>query len=142
MGQSHLWCWLYSKRLKKFAKIKMIHDVILYFFFFLKKTSNWWIRIIYVLLYWKLQDCLSENDRKRLHLFLGDDVPRRIRDDPTLSRTFNLIQSLFNQDKINAYDFNFLIKAFDEIQCVDAVKLLKGSLSFYFLINMLLYIFV
>jgi len=90
----------------------------------------------------KLQDRLSDNDRKRLHFFLGDDVPRRIRDDPTLGGTLNLIESLFDQDKINAQDFTFLIKAFDEIRCADAVKLLRGSLSFYFLINMLLYIFL
>jgi len=80
----------------------------------------------------KLQDRLSDNDRKRLHFFLGDDVPRRIRDDPTLGGTLNLIESLFDQDKINAQDFTFLIKAFDEIHCMDAVKLLRGSLSFTF----------
>ncbi|UJR18964.1 hypothetical protein I4U23_022093 [Adineta vaga] len=73
----------------------------------------------------KLQDRLSNDDRKRLHFYLGNDVPRRIRDDPTLSGTLSLMDSLFDQDKINEKDFTFLINAFDEIQCIDAMKLLR-----------------
>jgi hypothetical protein len=37
------------------------------------------------------------------------------------------MESLFDQDKINDDDFSFLIDAFDEIQCLDAVKLLRGK---------------
>jgi len=74
----------------------------------------------------KLQDGLSDNDRRNLHFFLGNDVPRRIRDDPSLSGTLCLMESLFDQDKINEQDFTFLINAFDEIQCLDATKLLRG----------------
>lgn len=36
------------------------------------------------------------------------------------------MDSLIDQDKINEQDFTFLINAFDEIQCIDAAKLLKG----------------
>jgi hypothetical protein len=75
----------------------------------------------------RLQDRLSNDDRKRLHFYLGNDVPRRIRDDPSLSGTLSLMDSLFDQDKINEKDFTFLINAFDEIQCIDAVKLLRGN---------------
>ena len=78
----------------------------------------------------RLQDRLSEDDRKRLHFFLGNDVPRRIRDDPSLGGTLSLMESLFDQDKINDEDFTFLINAFDEIQCLDAVKVLRGKLSY------------
>jgi len=74
-----------------------------------------------------LQNRLSDDDRKRLHFFLGNDVPRRIRDDPSLGGTLSLMESLFDQDKINEQDFTFLINAFEEIQCIDAVKLLKGN---------------
>ncbi|CAF1537025.1 unnamed protein product [Adineta ricciae] len=73
----------------------------------------------------KLQDRLSNDDRKRLHFYLGNDVPRRIRDDPTLGGTLNLMDSLFDQDIINEKDFTYLIRAFDDIHCFDAVKLLK-----------------
>lgn len=75
----------------------------------------------------RLQDRLSEDDRRRLHFFLGNDVPRRVRDDPSLGGTLSLMESLFDQDKISEEDFTFLINAFDEIQCRDAVKLLRGK---------------
>lgn len=85
----------------------------------------------------KLENRLSDSDRKRLHFFLGNDVPRRIRDDPSLGGTLSLIESLFDQDKINEQDFTFLINAFDEIQCLDAVKLLRGN--FYLQIHISLF---
>ena len=75
----------------------------------------------------KLQDHLTDEDRQRLHFFLGNDVPRRIRDEPTLSGTLSLMESLFDQDKINEQDFTFLIHAFEQIRCIDAVKLLRGK---------------
>jgi hypothetical protein len=84
----------------------------------------------------RLQDRLSEDDRKRLHFFLGNDVPRRIRDDPSLGGTLSLMESLFDQDKINDDDFTFLINAFDEIQCLDAVRVLRGRIFLY------IYIFI
>ena len=75
-----------------------------------------------------LQDRLSTDDRKRLHFHLGNDVPRRIRDDPTLGGTLHRIDSLFDQDQINEQDLTYLIEGFDQIRCFDAAKLLKGQL--------------
>jgi hypothetical protein len=49
-------------------------------------------------------------------------------------------ESLFDQDKINEEDFTFLINAFDEIQCLDAVKLLRGNCCFR--IHVLLYFLI
>ncbi|UJR16795.1 hypothetical protein I4U23_003694 [Adineta vaga] len=77
----------------------------------------------------KLQDRLSDNDRKRLHFFFGNDVPRRIRDDPTLGGTLSLLESLFDQDKINEQDFSVLVNALEEICCSDAAKLLKDHMK-------------
>ena len=74
----------------------------------------------------KLESRLSDDDRERLHFFLGNDVPRKIRDDSSLRGTLRLMDSLFDQDKINEQDFTFLIHAFEQIQCLDAVNLLKG----------------
>ena len=74
----------------------------------------------------KIQDFLSDDDRKRLHFLFGDEVPRRIRDDPSLGGTLSLMESLFDQDIINEEDFTFLIQAFEAIHCIDAAKLLKG----------------
>jgi hypothetical protein len=78
-----------------------------------------------------LHDRLSANDRRRLHFFLGDEVPRRIRDDPSLRGTLDLMQSLFDQDKINEGDCSLLINALNEIRCTDAAQLLK-SIDFSF----------
>jgi hypothetical protein len=75
----------------------------------------------------KLQDCLSDNDRRRLHFLVGDMIPRQIRDDPTLGGTLHLLESLFDQGRINAKDFGYLIRAFREIGCHAAVQRLKGS---------------
>ena len=75
----------------------------------------------------KIQDYLSDHDRKCLHFFLGPDVPRRIRDDPSLGGTLNLMESLFDQERITERDFTFLINAFDEIRCLDAVEILRGE---------------
>lgn len=76
----------------------------------------------------KLQDRLTDDDRRRLHFFFGDDVPRRIRDDPSLGGTLSLLESLFEQDKINEKDFSSLIRAFDEIKCYEAANLLRSKI--------------
>ena len=81
----------------------------------------------------KLQDRLSNDDRQRLHFLLGDDSPRRIRDNPSLGGTLSMMESLFDQDKISENDLTCLINALNEIQCLDAAKLLRGNafLSFF-----------
>jgi len=61
----------------------------------------------------KLETRLSDDDRERLHFYLGNDVPRKIRDDASLRGTLRLMDSLFDQDKINEQDFTFLIRAFE-----------------------------
>jgi hypothetical protein len=78
----------------------------------------------------ELQDRLSDDDRKRLHFFLGNDIPRGIEDNPTLGGTLSLIQYLFDQDKINERDVSFLIRAFTIIKCFPAVALLTGKSLF------------
>ncbi len=77
-----------------------------------------------------LHDRLSNNDRGRLDLYLKNDVPKPVGDDSRLGGTLKLIQSLFDQDKINENDFTLLIDAFKQIQCFDAVNLLKGFILF------------
>ncbi|CAF1139614.1 unnamed protein product [Adineta steineri] len=74
----------------------------------------------------KIQARLSDDDRKYLHFFLGDDIPRRIRDDPTLGGTLCAMESLFDRDIISGDDFTYLITAFEAIGCLDAVTILKG----------------
>ncbi|CAF1209909.1 unnamed protein product [Adineta ricciae] len=67
-----------------------------------------------------LQDRLANDDRKRLHFYLGNDIPRRFRDGPSLSGTLSLMDSLFDQDKINEDDLTHLINALEQIRRLDA----------------------
>jgi len=83
----------------------------------------------------RLEDRLSEDDRTRLHFFLRDDAPRRYIDDLSLRGTLNLIDSLITQDIINESNVNFLIDAFNTIQCFDAVNLLKSTSCFFLKIS-------
>jgi len=76
----------------------------------------------------KLQDCLSDNDRRRLHFIVGDTIPRYLRDDPTLGGTLSLLESLFDRAIISEQDFDYLIQAFNEIHCYQGVKRLQGIL--------------
>jgi len=77
----------------------------------------------------KLQDCLSDNDRRRLHFIVGDTIPRHLRDDPTLGGTLSLLESLFDQAKISEQDFDYLIRAFNEIHCYEGVERLRGIIN-------------
>ncbi|CAF1127896.1 unnamed protein product [Adineta ricciae] len=77
----------------------------------------------------KTQDCLSDDDRKRLHFFFCHDVPRRLQDDLTVNGTLSLLETLFTQNKINEQDLTLLIAAFENIKCFDAVKLLKDYMA-------------
>lgn len=76
----------------------------------------------------KIQDLLSDHDRQRLHFLLGDDVPRHLRDDPSLGGTLSVLQSLFDKDIINDQDCDYLIKALTKIRCLDAARRLQGRL--------------
>ena len=69
---------------------------------------------------------LSDKDRENLHFYLKNDVPRPLSDDSTFSGTLKLMQSLFDQKKINDQDFTLLIETFKEIRCFDAVIRLTG----------------
>ncbi|CAF0815297.1 unnamed protein product [Adineta ricciae] len=73
----------------------------------------------------KLQDRLSDRDRECFHFYLGSTVPRRVRDDFSLSGNLRLMDTLFEQNKISGSNVSFLIQAFEEIKCYDAVNLLK-----------------
>ena len=75
----------------------------------------------------KIQDRLSDNDRQRLLFLFGDDVPRYLRDDPSMSGTLLALQSLFDKAIINEQDCEYLVDALRRIRCFDAARRLQGS---------------
>jgi hypothetical protein len=86
----------------------------------------------------KIQDLLSDNDRHRLHFVLGEDVPRYLRDDLSLSGTLRLLDSLVEKAFISDEDCHYLIEAFNKIHCRDAVKRLQGLFFSFFLLRIIL----
>lgn len=77
----------------------------------------------------KIQDRLSESDRRRFHFLFGDIIPRILRDDLTVNGTLNLFESLFDQNIINDQHFQFLIQSFQEIHCYDIAQRLQSLLD-------------
>ncbi|CAF3498173.1 unnamed protein product [Rotaria socialis] len=73
----------------------------------------------------KTQELLSDTDRHRLHFLLGDDIPKYLRDDPSLTGTLRVLETLFDRSIINDQDCDYLIDAFSKIQCNDAAKRLQ-----------------
>jgi hypothetical protein len=71
----------------------------------------------------KIQDQLSDDDRKRFCSFFSQD-------DSSLDGSLRPIDSLTDLDKINKQNITDLIEILEKIQCVEGVKLLKG-LFFY-----------
>ena len=87
--------------------------------------SDYQLRSIFI----KIQDRLTAYDRSRFHFYLGNRIPRIVRDDTTLTGTLQAMNFLFEKDIINECDLTFLIDAFDKIQCIDAANLLRGDFS-------------
>lgn len=79
----------------------------------------------------KVQDCLSKEDRVRLHFLFADVLPRQLRDDPSISGTLNLLESLMNLGKISQEDFGYLIAAFEKIGRYDVAQRLRCLFSFF-----------
>jgi len=67
----------------------------------------------------KIQDRLSENDRKKLCFLLPQD-------EASLDGSISPIHS----EHTNEQNINYLIEVFEAIQCDEAVKLLKGNFFF------------
>ena len=85
----------------------------------------------------KIQDVLSDTDRHRLHFLLGEDVPRCLRDDVSLSGTLRLLDALFERTFISDRDCDYLIDAFTKIQCLDAAQRLRGSFILFLSLSLL-----
>ncbi|UJR07745.1 hypothetical protein I4U23_012029 [Adineta vaga] len=76
-----------------------------------------------------LQDRLSNDDRQRFNFYLADEVPRTFTMDSTFGGALNVMQSLFEQDKIRENDVTLLITAFKQIKCFDAAKHLEQEMK-------------
>ena len=74
----------------------------------------------------QIDDYLTDIDRSRLHFVIGDIIPKRLRDHPTIIDTLSLWETLFERGKIDNENFTLLIEAFEEIGCSRAAKRLRS----------------
>ena len=75
---------------------------------------------------------LSDDDRHSLHFLIGNDISRRIRENASFNGTLDLLESLFDRDKISRQHFDYLIQRFQGIGCEAAAKRLRGLLIVLF----------
>ena len=80
----------------------------------------------------RIQDLLSESDRTRFISLLGEDIPRNLREDPSVCGVVRALESYLDRAIINDQDCTHLINAFTQIQCQDATKRLRGLFVFNF----------
>ncbi len=73
----------------------------------------------------KIQDRLSDNDRKKLCFLLPQD-------EASLDGSISPI----HPEHTNEQNINYLIEVFEAIQCDEAVKLLKGNFFFSIYISL------
>lgn len=78
----------------------------------------------------RMEDILSNKDRKHLHFLMSQDVPRYLLDDPSFKGTLTIFEALLDKSIISHQDCNYLIAALDEIHCYVAADLLRGLLVF------------
>lgn len=77
----------------------------------------------------RIQDSLSDSDRKQLNFLIGDDIPRRLQDNGSLINSLDVLQTLFDRLKISADNFEYLTKRLEVIQREDCVQRLRGKRS-------------
>lgn len=75
----------------------------------------------------KIQNLLSDSDRKQLHFLFGPDIPRPLQDDASILSSIDVFQRLLDGAKISSNDFGYLSRALREIEREDCVSRLAGK---------------
>ncbi|CAF1378392.1 unnamed protein product [Adineta ricciae] len=73
----------------------------------------------------KIQNSLSDSDRKQLHFLFGEDIPRTVQEDGSVSSSIDAFQRLLDGAKISPTDSGYLIRALRGINREDCVKRLS-----------------
>ncbi|CAF0762261.1 unnamed protein product [Didymodactylos carnosus] len=73
----------------------------------------------------KIEDQLSDDNRRKLPFLISNDISRRTRDDKSGSSILNLFDELFDRAKITSNDFSYLIRVFELLECHTAVEYLR-----------------
>jgi hypothetical protein len=76
----------------------------------------------------KIQNSLSDSDRKQLHFLFGEDIPRRLQSDGSLDTALDVLQTLFDRLKISGNNFKYLVDALKIIEREDCAQRLLGKI--------------
>ena len=68
----------------------------------------------------KIQDSLSDCDRKQLHFLFSNDIPRRLQSDGSLETSLEVLQTLCDRLKISSDNVDYLIKGLKAIRLQQA----------------------
>jgi hypothetical protein len=76
----------------------------------------------------EIQDCLSDTDRRQLNFVFGDEIPRRLQADGSISTALEALQTLFDRAKLSANNYDYLIRGLQAIQRQDCVDKLRSTM--------------
>ena len=77
----------------------------------------------------KVQESLTDSDRKQLHFLFSDDIPRHLQSDGSLETSLEVLQTLCDRLKISSDNVDYLIKGLKAIRRDDCAQLLTGKRS-------------
>jgi hypothetical protein len=75
----------------------------------------------------KIQNSLSDSDRKQLNFLFNEDIQRCLQNDSSLDGAMEILQTLFDRLKISKDDFGYLDRALRAIERHDCAQRLQGK---------------
>ena len=75
----------------------------------------------------KIQEALSDAERRQLHFLFTDDIPRRLLSDGSVETALDVLQTLFDREKISPSNFEYLLNGLKAIQRHDCARRLQGK---------------
>jgi len=76
----------------------------------------------------KIQNRLTDSDRKQLHFVFGEDIPRRLQENGSLETALDALQILFDRLKISRNNYDYLVHALEAIERHDCAQRLRGKI--------------
>ncbi len=75
----------------------------------------------------KIQNKLSDLDRRELHFLFNEDIPRRLQDG-SLENALDALEALFARVKISKNNYDYLVRALEAIDRHDCAQCLRGKI--------------
>ena len=75
----------------------------------------------------KIQNSLTDEDRRKLHFLFGEDIPRVLQGNGSLDNALDALQKLFDSLKISRHNSDYLRCALEAINRPDCAQRLLGK---------------